>query len=407
MVGLLHILYGMHGRGDDVLMILGDVVYDLSILSSLPHSLSYELSSLSLARLRPLFNLGIHDIPYLTTLAKSYSSSPNNGALSSPPEESELEESKSFIACTTDEILAMKPELYDVLVELPQPSRSLPSSSHIQSRRPKNKGAGMARWPVIKLSATGEELRATQRDLRRYRSLRRALAPLTKLPQDSRQRYEAENDEDDEETHLLFNSVHGGFEDGGEEELQHRQDEEKVTERASWSELAYSSFMWWASAGEREEGLKTEDDLDAGLLGNLPDIVGKEVDRRGYHDSDDDDYEENERNAEGEGGRSAEVEMAIIAYFHRISKSLFESVHELLEEDAPRPASSEAIAEGEVSEDEAEGAIGFETEDLRRCGLDVWSERDRQFISEFVDLWFERDVDIRGVGIDCCGMHIY
>jgi hypothetical protein len=298
----------------------------------------------------------------------------------------------------------MKPELYDVLVELPHPDRFRSSSG--PGRKPKNKSVGVHRYPIMKLSGTGEEIKATQRDLRRYRSLRRALAPLTKLESNAHKRSPSaeyyNGEDDDEETHLLFNSMHETFTDSGEEELQHRQDEEKVTERHSWSELAYSSFMWWASAGEREEGLKTEDDLDAGLLGNLPEVVHREADRRGYHD--DEDEEDDERQEQ----RSAEIEMAIIAYFHRVSKVIFENAEASLEPDV-RPvavASSEAVDDEEEEEEGEEGVVRFESEDLRRCGLDVWSERDRHFIREFVDLWFQRDVEVRGVGVECCGMKI-
>jgi hypothetical protein len=314
-------------------------------------------------------------------------------------EESASPESNSWIACTTDEIIAMKPELYDVLVELPHPDRFRPVSG--PGRKPKNKGVGVQRWPVIKLSGSNEEVKASQRDLRRYRSLRRALAPLTKLESGRRSEEADEDDEDDEETHLLFNSIHETFTDEGEEELQHRQDEENVTEKPSWSELAYSSFMWWASAGEREEGLKTEDDQDVALLGNLPDAVRKEIDRRGYHD-DVDDAESHLHPQE----RSAEVEMGIIAYFHRVSKSLFEHVEAVLTPEHSARLARPASEVFDESDDEDEGVVRFESEDLRQCGLDVWSERDGVFIKEFVDLWFARAIEVRNVGVECCGMRI-
>jgi hypothetical protein len=360
-------------------------VYDLSILSSLPHSLQYTPPVPSLTRLRPLFNVGIHDIPYLTELTKTASES----------NETTTEESSGWIACTTDEILALKTDLYDILVELPNPDR--PRKTSKRGRKPKNKGTGASRWPIIKLSGSTEELKATQRDLRRYRSLRRALAPLTKLENDRKSQETLDLHEDDEETHLLFNSMHETFVDEGEEELQHRQDEEKVTERASWSELAYSSFMWWASAGEREEGLKTEDDQDAALLGNLHDVVRLVVGRRGYRD----DASEDEG---GEEEANAEIEMAVIAYFHRVTKSLFENAEAALEPEA-RPTPSRPVRDDDEDDDDVDG-IRLETEDLRLCGLDVWSERDKLFITDFIDLWFERDVSVRGAGVECCGMRI-
>ena len=226
--------------------------------------------------------------------------------------------------------------------------------------------------------------------------MRRALAPLARLESGKADEAHLNPDEDDEETHLLFNSIHENFPDEGEEELKHRQDEEQVTERASWSELAYSSFMWWAAAGEREEGLKSEDDQDAALLGNLHDVVRKEVERRGYRD---DESEDEADQAE----KSAQAEMAVIAYFHRVTKLLFENAEVALEPEA-RPAPSEAVSDNDREEEAV--TVRLESEDLRRCGLDVWSERDRLFIMEFMDLWFERDVEVRGAGVECCGMRI-
>jgi hypothetical protein len=296
----------------------------------------------------------------------------------------------------------MKTDLYDVLVELPNPNSDRPSYSRggKRGRQPKNKGTGASRWPVIRIGGTGEEIKASQRDLRRYRSLRRALAPLARLPNARKSTDSLGLGDDDEETHLLFNSVHENFDDEGEEELQHRQDEEQVTEKPSWSELAYSSFMWWAAAGEREDGIRTEDDQDAALLGNLHDAVRKEIEQRGYRDEDSDDKGE-----ASEEDRGAEVEMGVIAYFHRITKSLFENAEVALQdEEQARPSSRPHEQEDEGQENSE--VVQLETEDLRRCGLDVWSERDKQFISEFVDLWFERDVEVRGAGVECCGMRI-
>lgn len=392
-------------------------MYDLSILSSLPSSIEYPQSSLASARLRPLFNVGIHDIPYLTRLSQSSSS-----------DDTQEDQESGWIATTTDEILAMKPQLYDILVELPQPDRyqdrpstagsAMSKRDRIRGRKPKNKSVGASKWPTIKVSGTGEIIRATQRDLRRYRALRRALAPVAKIKASQScpiiQVTEPDDDGDEdtnEETHLLYSSIpdlnHTEQPDAGEEELAHRAAEAHVTERPTWGEVAYSSFMWWAAAGEREEGVQREEESDNTSLDALNASVEAWVDQRRFKDNTTDE------NADTEGS-GAEIEISLIAYFHRVTSGLFDTVSSVLDTqtaEVSRPVQlgeQDTSQEGSVDGQEDDlPVVTFETEDLRECGLDVWSERDRAFVREFADLWFAREVQVRGMGVECCGMRIY
>jgi hypothetical protein len=277
----------------------------------------------------------------------------------------------------------MKPQLYDILIELPHPDKSrLASTGNLHEKKEEN-------WPILKRSDTGAQIKATQRDLRRYRTLRRALAPLTRLSRgqnpDLRQTVEEPEDDDDEQAHLLY--THDRPNSNCDEEDELRAGEERMVERISWSALAYSSFMWWASAGEKEEGLSQEEEQDASLLGDLGDLARGIADSQRYHDSD----EEAERH---EYKSTAEVEMSVIAYFHRITKEIFESCIEVLEE---------RDAEGEEGDEEV---IIIGSDELRRCGLDVWSEGQRRFIKEFMALWFERVVEVHAVSIECCGVRV-
>ncbi|KAE9969513.1 hypothetical protein EG327_010626 [Venturia inaequalis] len=364
-----------------------EYVYDLSILSSLPNSLSSSLPlpSPSAARLQPLFNVGIHDIPFLSKYA------PTKGSQTvQPPVSDDL--GLGWIACTSDEILAMKPQLYDILIELPHPDKSrLSSTAKLHERKEEN-------WPILKRSDTGAVIKATQRDLRRYRTLRRALAPLTRLStahkSDLRQAVEDSEEEDEEQAHLLYTHDYESPNAIGDEEDSLRAGEEKMVERISWSALAYSSFIWWASAGEKEEGLQQEEEQDIQLLDDLAEIARSVADSQGYHDGDDD--EVGESSAKGKG--TAEVEMAIIAYFHRITKEVFESCIEILDE-----RDGEAERAGDDAE---EDVITFGDDELRRCGLDVWSEGERNFIKDFMALWFERAVEVHAVSLECCGVKI-
>ncbi|TID17797.1 hypothetical protein E2P81_ATG10771 [Venturia nashicola] len=367
-----------------------EYVYDLAILSSLPNSLSSSLPlpSPSAARLQPLFNVGIHDIPFLSKYA------PVNGSQTVQPPASE-DLGLGWIACTSDEILAMKPQLYDILIELPHPDKGrLSGTAKLHEKKEED-------WPILKRSDTGAVIKATQRDWRRYRTLRRALSPLTRLSStyksDLRQTVEEPEEDDDEQAHLLYTHDRSSANGTGDEEDSLRAGEERLVERISWSALAYSSFMWWASAGEKEEGLQQEEEQDIQLLDDLAEIARSAADSQGYHDDDEDDNTgTGESSAQNIG--KAEVEMAIIGYFHRITKEIFESCVEVLDE-----------RDGEVEQNEDEDdedVVVFGSDELRRCGLDVWSEEARNFIKEFVALWFDRAVEVHAVSLECCGVKV-
>ena len=78
-----------------------NLVYAISVLSSIQKVLLplLPVDDVPDMRLRPLFNVGIQDIPLLTRSNES---------------ESEIQE--GWVACTTDDVLATKPNLFDLLV---------------------------------------------------------------------------------------------------------------------------------------------------------------------------------------------------------------------------------------------------------------------------------------------------
>jgi hypothetical protein len=344
-------------------------------------SSNLPLPSPSFTRLRPLFNVGIHDIPYLSSYSGT-NPTPSNGH-PTPPEEEPLNEinGAGWIGCTTDEILAMKPDLYDILVELPHPDRKMPS----KSRAKQNDSTAI--WPTIKHSHSGIEIKATQRDLRRYKLLRQALSPLSRLRRSVGVAADEEGDGEDEHTHLLFQTNTNGSDEEGDT----RNGEEKLAEPTSWSALAYGSFIWWASAGEKEEGLAEEEEQDHKLLADLGEVARNVADAQRYRDEDSD--------APASSSEQAQVEMSVIAYFHRISKQLFEACVEVLDE----RSGTEGDEDRGIHEEEV---VDVGSAELRRCGLDVWSEADRDFVSELVEMWFERAVEVHGMGVDLCGVRI-
>lgn len=171
----------------------------------------------------------------------------------------------------------MKPDLYDILVELPHRD-----TNHSKAQRNTKQDA---LWPTIKRSDTGAETKATQRDLRRYRLLRHALSPLSRMqraqhPQRKSQDNGIDSADEDERTHLLYRPTTTN----AEEDNESNSGSEKLAEPFSWSALAYSSFMWWASAGEREDGREEEEEQDHHLLSDLGEVVREVADSQWYHD---------------------------------------------------------------------------------------------------------------------------
>lgn len=251
----------------------------------------------------------------------------------------------------------------------------LPSSERLAKNQPK-------RWPVLKRASDGKEIKATQRDLRRYRSLRRALAPAN---------FSGENGsvEDDEHMHLLF----GQHKDDSHDGDIWNGDEDKVVEPSSWGALAYSSFIWWASAGEKDESQFEEDNLDQQLLGDLSEVAARRGNSRRYHDEAEDTEAEDDENSSHD--KDATLETAVIAYFHRVTKRTFEACAEALD-----------LSADEDDEDQDDRVRSLGSVELRRMGLDVWSDSDKEFVRQFVPLWFGKEAEVHGMGIECCGVRI-
>jgi hypothetical protein len=338
------------------------------MLSSTPISLMANIQrpSEALARLRPLFSVGVHDIPFLEELSKKSTDAQNE------EEYDEQEGGPGWIACTTDEIIGTKSNLHDLVVELPLSH----TTNHPRDRK----------RPTLKLSKTHKEIKATQRDLRRYHLLMRAMQPLKGMPP------QPTYDHDSDSEPLLHSSSSTAVDDDAVD------DEGDVVEPTTWSELAYTSFMWWASAGEKEQTVLDEENMDSSLLDELADVSQHLADERRYRDHHDDvdDYDESSATPPGDaavdGQRDARLETAVIAYFHRLSKKIFEVGGQ--------------VADFGGDEAAAEDLVRIDREALRSMGLDAWSAGDREYAREFFRLWFRRDVRVDPLEIECCGVRI-
>lgn len=353
-----------------------NAVYILSVLASLPPDALGKLpgTSNSLAQIRPLFNVGIHDIPIL-------------------PQKSN---DKGWLACTSDDILRDKTQLYDLLVEFPSSSSS--------SGTPR-------KWPKL-LTPDGTQLKATQRDLRRYKllrlELRRMRLELRRYNtsesssdfqgQQSQTDYnnaddEADEDNDDEAENLISRttSVHPIYSTADQSASS------EIVEPVSWAAMAYNSLVWCTSAGEMDRLEAAEIAADRSLLDDLPDIdisLPENVDE-------DQQGREEELAARHKAQASATI---VVAYFLRLTALILGRIGEVVEEDQDQEGGG---GHGESEAAVAEGKVVVSVEDLARIGLDTWSAADREFVLEAVRTYFGREAVVGGGdGVRICGLRI-
>jgi hypothetical protein len=329
----------------------GSLVYDLSILSNVPQSLRESVSTEDgRAGFQAIFNVGVFDI-------------------------TELEKHKDgWIACTTDAILGEKKKLYDILVELP----------------PRDTAPGRKAWPTLRTSS-GEIIKATQRDLRRYTSLCKELKRVRNCTGSEQPYHDAEREDvesDHEETAPLVRPSmqtpgHYGDDDDNAANIA----EIDTVEPESWSAMAYKSFMWWASAGEMDAWQEDEISTDQALLGNLPNLDNN----MGTNQAAADEYtDEDNLDCTREAQKTAAI---LVAYFHRVTEAILQTLANNIEH-----------ADDDTEEGYEEDAIFISSDDMRRMGVDAWNQRDRGFVQDSIRLYFKREAVIEEDGISMCGV---
>lgn len=300
--------------------------------------------------------------------------------------------------------------MYDILVTLP------PAYS---------KNAPRKVYPKITLSAPSVSskpvaIKATQRDARRYTILRDGLRRLPRSndpePLDTT---DTDTDADvDSDAASTYSTA-------------------SIVEPVSWPRLAYTSFLWWASAGEKRSGLSEEeeeqDEHDRTLL-------------TGGHDS------RPNPSVASSAPHDANIqpqEITLIAYFRRLTTVIFTVLADAVARQDDRDGAADSSidnnndAESEENrtdqpitpdEDEAEPAnigeddnddrpllgsrspsssssdnaspVTITADDMTHMGLDVWSAADRAFVQEMLRLWWGRSANVDATRIRCCGIPI-
>ncbi|KAL9107769.1 MAG: hypothetical protein Q9227_007391 [Pyrenula ochraceoflavens] len=384
-----------------------DYVYGVSVLSSLPNGILQRLPSgpLLQSSLRPLFNVGIHDIPLLSR-----------------------DSGNSWIACTTDDVLSTKPSLFDILITLPSTHsdfslhktypKIIPSDPALSHSLPRHLG-----------------LKATQRDVRRYANLRAGLHTLPSsnpnLSVPTRRRTErrpfsahsSSSSDSSSSSVISTTSSTSSLESFSNSSL---------VEPVSWPHLAYTSFMWWASAGEKGAAEENaENEHDSGML--LTDLdAGDEGQESSYR----------QPNWPNEDAPLVSKELALVSYFHRLTACIFSTLAETIEreegggrnrnqdseveqrysdeassddgeegsqdggDDAPLLREQQQAQRKKANERGNEAVVMVTADDMARMGLDVWSRTDREFVEELMELWWGRRARVIGGEVRCCGVRV-
>ncbi|KAF5657565.1 hypothetical protein FHETE_10371 [Fusarium heterosporum] len=370
-----------------------DFVYNLSVLSNIPLSVTDILpGSASTQRLRPLFSIGVHDIPFLMDDFEASKKRRND-------EDAVDDESGSgWIACTTDSILAMKDTLWDMLVTLP-PDYSSNATERV--------------WPVVECPR-GQPIKATQRDLRRFTSLKNGLSRLEAASQIPSAVLESPGEERPARRVSMSSHV---VRDPRYDAV------EKIVEPLTWAAFAYNGYMWWASAGEQlRQKQQEEASHDASLLADfgpaamtMPRPGSRSESLPGSFGS----LNHNHRAPDGSG--EAQFELAIIAYFHRLTTQILSVLADLADsqegsytdqDDDDEGLSQVSVertplrpSDADFEEDDAD-AIRVDSHAVESMGLDVWSDTDALFIRELSLLYFGRSARIESKGVEVCGVRV-
>ncbi|KAK3357231.1 hypothetical protein B0T25DRAFT_151225 [Lasiosphaeria hispida] len=427
-------------------------VYDISVLSNIPLSVCDIIDPCaSVQRLRPLFTIGVHDISYLVEHQAAL-----RRARSAEDDSAVADEATSgWVACTTDSILAVKENLWDMLVTMPPPY-----SSEAKERV----------WPTVECPK-GVPIKATQRDLRRFRSLKIGLARLAAFSTSAQSQAQNSHSPRSETTDASAPATSGIrlarsptrpstspedsaaatrrglglLGDDGDDDI------ETIVEPTTWAALAYSGFMWWASAGEQRRsdevdelahdgallaelvppvpmGMPTPQQLQRRASFNLapPPVAGASlVDSVSSLTA-----KRASTNDEGEGDDEdeARVELAIIAYFHRLTTSMLGVLADIVDSSDEDdlldidfdPTIAGARGDDDGSGDEARllprlgdgdgdgggGWVRVDSEALANMGLDVWSQGDADFVKELTGRYFGRRAYVEMKGVEVCGLRV-
>ncbi|ODQ78279.1 hypothetical protein BABINDRAFT_40103 [Babjeviella inositovora NRRL Y-12698] len=319
-----------------------DFSYCLSILSTVPKEVLPVLKNSGcrsdlldfLRYYQPLYNIGINDIDHIESIDLVFKSDDGRA------------KRQGFVATTTDEIILYKSQLYDISV-------TLGSSGHSDHQS------------IISSAVVSPELpKATQRDLRKLKVLydHYDLSISHACAQTACREDDTDNYDEDES----YESLQRWW--------------AKVSEPVTWSEFAWSGFLWWASAGEAN-------------------IVANEMDREYLSTLDHSTSVSNRSNPLGGPLSSGLVDsLNIVGYFQNMTIRIFSIITELVmnELSGDEPGYQDDEDETLPPSSAPDIALYIESNDIYEMGLDPYSIGDHEFILELVMLYWSREVKFGG-----------
>ena len=356
------------------------------MLSNIPLSVTDILpSSAPTQRLRPLFSIGVHDIPFLM---EDFEASKRERSSEDAVDD---ESGSGWIACTTDSILAMKDTLWDMLITIPPDY----SSNAIEKV-----------WPLVECPR-GQPIKATQRDLRRFATLKNGLTRLATASAPA-----PDSPDLDTDNRRLSSQSAPAVRNHHDDAV------ERIVEPLSWAALAYNGYMWWASAGEQLRSEEQEESArDAGLLADLGPSPTTMAMPQATSRSDPllDSLSSLARRptSSSSAPNEARLELAIVAYFHRLTTQILSAAADLADsQDVPYTDSETESATAEDAPlrptepaDDVD-AVRVDSRAVENMGLDVWSDADAVFVRELMETYFERAARIEGRKVEVCGVRV-
>lgn len=111
----------------------------------------------------------------------------------------------------------------------------------------------------------------------------------------------------------------------------------------------------------------------------------------------------------------ARVELAIIAYFRRLTTQMLTVLGDLV--DSIEDGDDEEMDETETTEDSPlnqsddgdaclVGSLHVDSDALARMGLDVWSDADVAFVKEATACYFARRARVESKAVEVCGLRV-
>lgn len=306
-------------------------IYSLSLISSISKKLKRVLLKSEVQNLNdvdfnpPLYNLCVNDIDFVKNV------------------------SGGFLACTTDQILLEKHNIYDYCVRIPfnldqsgeKPtifSSEDPSKSLYASHRDLETFLFVKQYMKASTVSSGTEMETSRAS---FTSMSSLITPVV-----SAVGQRPMNKATDADSYYM-----------------------ELAERISLQEMVWQGISWWATAGESSKATDEKFSLENALFEDLENV-------NGIPDN-------------------VDSIISLVGYFQHKTDRIFTSLVEImLNEDSD--VHNEHETEGSNS------TISIHPHDMFELGLDPYSSTDCGLLQELVHVWWGRDAKVSGVCSQLC-----